>query len=51
VICESIDRIARRTYIGTRIENELEQASVRLYAADEPIDPRGKRSTGLPPVG
>jgi len=47
VICESIDRVARRTYIGTRIEHDLEQAGVRLYAADEPIDPRGKRSTGL----
>jgi DNA invertase Pin-like site-specific DNA recombinase len=47
VICESIDRLARRTYIGTRIEHDLEQAGVRLYAADEPIDPRGKRSTGL----
>jgi DNA invertase Pin-like site-specific DNA recombinase len=47
VMCESIDRLARRTYVGTRIEHELEQAGVRLYAADEPIDPRGKRSTGL----
>ncbi|GAA1814995.1 recombinase family protein [Planosporangium flavigriseum] len=47
VICESIDRLARRTYVGTGIEHQLEQAGVRLYAADEPIDPRGKRSTGL----
>jgi DNA invertase Pin-like site-specific DNA recombinase len=47
VICESIDRLARRTYIGTTIEHQLEQVGVRLYAADEPIDPRGKRSTGL----
>jgi DNA invertase Pin-like site-specific DNA recombinase len=47
VICESIDRLARRTYVGTRIEHDLEQVGVRLYAADEPIDPRGKRSTGL----
>jgi len=36
VICESIDRIARRTY-GTLIEHELEQAGVPLLAADEPI--------------
>jgi DNA invertase Pin-like site-specific DNA recombinase len=43
----SIDRLARRTYIGTTIEHQLEQVDVRLYAADEPIDPRGKRSTGL----
>jgi hypothetical protein len=37
VICESIDRIARRTYIGTEIEHRLEQAGVRLIAADEPV--------------
>lgn len=37
VICESIDRIARRTYIGTDIENRLERAGVRLLAADEPF--------------
>jgi site-specific DNA recombinase len=47
VLCESIDRLARRTYIGTHIEHQLEQLGVRLFAADEPIDPRGKRSTGL----
>jgi hypothetical protein len=37
VICESIDRIARRTYIATEIEPRLEQAGVRLIAADEPV--------------
>jgi site-specific DNA recombinase len=37
VICESIDRIARRAYIATEIEHQLEQAGVRLLAADEPI--------------
>jgi site-specific DNA recombinase len=37
VICESIDRIARRTYIATEIEHRLEQAGVCLIAADEPI--------------
>jgi site-specific DNA recombinase len=37
VICESIDRIARRTYIGTEIEHRLELAGVRLVAADEPV--------------
>jgi site-specific DNA recombinase len=43
VICESIDRIARRAYIATEIEHQLEQAGVRLLAADEPItaDERG----------
>jgi site-specific DNA recombinase len=37
VICESIDRIARRTYIATEIEHRLEQAGVQLIAADEPV--------------
>jgi site-specific DNA recombinase len=37
VICESIDRIARRTYIATDIENRLERAGLRLLAADEPF--------------
>jgi Resolvase, N terminal domain len=40
VICESIDRIARRTYIATEIEHRLEQAGVQLIAADEPVMPR-----------
>jgi site-specific DNA recombinase len=38
VICESIDRIGRRTVYATRIEHELQRHSVRLLAADEPID-------------
>ncbi|MDT0307207.1 recombinase family protein [Streptomyces sp. DSM 44917] len=38
VICESIDRISRRTYIGTEIEHRLEQLGVKLLAADEPIN-------------
>ncbi|MFI9080771.1 recombinase family protein [Streptomyces sioyaensis] len=37
VICESIERVARRTYFGTKIEHELEQRGVALCAADEPI--------------
>ena len=37
VICESIDRIARRTYFGTLIEHRLERAGVPLLAADEPF--------------
>ncbi|MGW1947574.1 hypothetical protein ACWCRC_25025 [Streptomyces sp. NPDC001940] len=47
VICESIDRVVRRTYFGTKIEYELEQAGVALWAADEPIitGPRAKRAT------
>ncbi|MEW2453244.1 recombinase family protein [Streptomyces albus] len=47
VICESIERVARRTYYGTKIEHELEQCGVVLCAADEPIsaDGKGKRAT------
>ncbi|NRQ37682.1 recombinase family protein [Nonomuraea sp. NN258] len=48
VICESVERVARRTYFGTKIEYELEQAGVLLLAADEPMpqldQPRGGRS-------
>ncbi|WP_084655434.1 recombinase family protein [Nocardia altamirensis] len=36
-ICESIERISRRTYSGTSIEHRLEEAGVRLLAADEPF--------------
>lgn len=47
VICESIERVARRTYFGTKIEYELEQTGVALCAADEPIvtGHRAKRAT------
>ncbi|WP_301174569.1 recombinase family protein, partial [Actinomadura geliboluensis] len=45
VICESIERIARRTYVGTLIENRLEEAGVPLLASDEPINLNGKRAT------
>lgn len=38
VICESIERVARTTYLGTKIEHELEQAGVALLAADEGVD-------------
>jgi len=46
VVCESIDRISRRTYYGTMIEHRLEQAGVGLFAADEPftLDPAGGRA-------
>jgi hypothetical protein len=49
VICESIERVARRTYFGTKIEYELEQCGVALWAADEPFSaaPRGRRSTPI----
>nr|WP_240972616.1 recombinase family protein [Nonomuraea sp. FMUSA5-5] len=48
VICESVERVARRTYFGTKIEYELEQAGVMLLAADEPMPqldrPKGGRA-------
>ncbi|MGA5304618.1 recombinase family protein [Nucisporomicrobium flavum] len=39
VVCESIERVARTTYISIKIEHDLEQAGVALLAADEGIDP------------
>lgn len=33
VICESIDRVARRTYYGVKIEHDLERAGLPLLAA------------------
>ncbi|RKS68312.1 DNA invertase Pin-like site-specific DNA recombinase [Actinomadura pelletieri DSM 43383] len=45
VICESVDRIARRTYVGTQIENTLEKLGIPLWASDEPIALNGKRSS------
>ncbi len=47
VICESIDRIARRTYIATQVENQLEQLGVLLLCADEPIILNGKRASQI----
>src|SRR5512139_1668175 len=44
VICESIDRIARRTYYGTLIEHRLERAGIALLAADEPIALSGRKN-------
>ncbi|MBI0301185.1 recombinase family protein, partial [Streptomyces sp. PRKS01-29] len=44
VICESIERVARRTYFGTLIEHRLEAAGVPLLAADEPINFTGSRT-------
>ncbi len=44
VICESIERVARRTYFGTLIEHRLEAAGVPLLAADEPVNFTGSRT-------
>ncbi len=38
VIVESIDRLSRMTADGTRIERELEEGDVALFAADEPLN-------------
>jgi Resolvase, N terminal domain len=45
VICESIERVARRTYDGTKVEHDLERVGVALLAADEPLLTSGKRAT------
>jgi site-specific DNA recombinase len=47
VICESVDRIARTTYYGTKIEHELEQAGILLLAADEGITMARRRATNV----
>ena len=38
VIVESIDRLSRLTADGTRIERQLEENDVALFAADEPLN-------------
>jgi DNA invertase Pin-like site-specific DNA recombinase len=43
VICESVERIARRTYYGVAVEHELERMGVPLLAADE--GPGGSHAT------
>ena len=47
VICESIDRVARRTYYGVKIEHDLERAGLTLLAADEGISNLRKRATAI----
>ncbi len=44
VICESVSRVARRTYEGLSIERELERGEVPLFAANEPITISGSRA-------
>lgn len=49
VVCESVDRLARVTYFGTKIEYELEESGVALLAADEGItDDALPGATGVP---
>jgi DNA invertase Pin-like site-specific DNA recombinase len=51
VICESIERIARRTYYGTKIEHDLEACGVSLFAAAEPITSTASGRRPFSPVG
>src|SRR5215470_12344699 len=44
VICESVSRVARRTFEGLSIERELEHAEIPLFAANEPITLTGSRA-------
>ncbi|MFC3898155.1 recombinase family protein [Lentzea rhizosphaerae] len=44
VICESVSRVARRTFEGLSIERELERAEVPLFASNEPITLTGSRA-------
>ncbi|MCI0687538.1 MAG: recombinase family protein, partial [Sporichthyaceae bacterium] len=48
VVCESVDRLARVTYFGTKIEYELEQSGVALLAADEGITAEALPTNGVP---
>ncbi|WP_368858326.1 recombinase family protein [Nocardia alni] len=44
MICESVSRVARRTFEGLSIEREVERAEVSLFAANEPITLSGSRA-------
>ena len=44
VICESVSRVARRSFEGLSIERALERAGVPLFAANEPITLAGSRA-------
>jgi len=46
VVCEAVDRLARVTYFGTKIEYELEQLGIALLAADEGITADALPSAG-----
>ena len=47
IICESIDRVARRTYYGVKIEHDLERAGIPLLASDEGVTNLRKRATSI----
>lgn len=44
VICESVARVARRTFEGLSIERALERVEVPLFASNEPITLTGSRA-------
>ncbi len=41
VVVESIDRVSRRTFTSTQIEEELKELDIQIFAADEPIGTLG----------
>ncbi len=44
VICENTERLARVTYFGTKVEHELARQGIEVFAADEGIEPDGKKA-------
>ncbi len=45
VICEDIERSGRDTFYALKLEKELTQAGIPLFATDEPIDIAGANAT------
>ena len=45
VICEDIERSGRDTYYALKLEKELTNAGIPLFATDEPIDIAGANAT------
>jgi hypothetical protein len=41
VVCEDIERSARDTYSALRLERELGNSDILLFATDEPLDLEG----------
>ena len=44
VLCENTERLARVTYFGTKVEHELSRQGIEVFAADEGIEPDGKKA-------
>ena len=47
VICEDIERSGRDTFNALKLERQLADAGIPLFAADEPIDLEGMNSTTI----